>query len=437
MHAEGPKADQPASTCEPTNSFSFSSITTSGATVSWEAVAGAASYYVHWQPVAGGTEQNTQVSGTSVVLTGLDACTAYRVRIRTRCGPTTFSEFTAWSPFETASTNPSVSIEVEYAQSGCAAALLATDGFDLYTWRNSRQTVCSGSDPVIHASSADTIWLTATDAFGCTADNYLIVGPFSSSCISESDELELVDSLNAKRGDYASIARMLAVGMAAMANNDTIKCLVKFIAQDHFNRTNSTLNVFFNELIDSCQAKGIDLVSRLQEIVWNGREAGSSPDTARIRSVLPSFRAENSLRTTIYPHITFNYLSEVFQNPDYPNWDTLNVEYVAAVGFHSAEQIPLYRVDSAGNVVSTLMPQDEYIYSIPVWQIGFAAREIPNPKHVDPVLHWPTGWTCACKSEFSFPDPPSGTMFPCTYPRPTRCNCGDMGCLARNWKVMD
>jgi hypothetical protein len=370
MHAEGPKADQPASTCEPTNSFSFSSITTSGATVSWEAVAGAASYYVHWQPVAGGTEQNTQVSGTSVVLTGLDACTAYRVRIRTRCGPTTFSAFTAWSPFETASTNPSVSIEVEEAEFGCAKLLRATTGYNHYYWSNSDTTLYAGDTSVLLIEYTDTFRVKVLDEFGCTDETSFIVSGFPFDCISDTADEELLqtvltDSLNIRNG-----LKMLAKGVAGLSSNDSIKQLIRTIAVQH-NQAHGQHFVFLDELQDSCLNRGINLVSVLKEIVWNYRNV-SNPDTAYLSGLIPNFKVNDGLNSTLRIFISFNYLDPLHQNPSYPNWDSLSFDQVVSYALFSPDALPAYQlVDD--EIVETTTTLSTYRNTAPVLQVGFVS----------------------------------------------------------------
>ena len=57
-----------------------------GAVVSWPGVLGATSYVVSWRALPGGPVSSQAVSGTSLVLSGLQASTEYVVEVRTVCG---------------------------------------------------------------------------------------------------------------------------------------------------------------------------------------------------------------------------------------------------------------------------------------------------------------------------------------------------------------
>jgi hypothetical protein len=74
-------------TCDPPSGLTSSSITQTSATVSWNAVSGAASYDVDYKASASGTWSNavTGTTGTSRNLTGLTAGTSYDWRVRTNC----------------------------------------------------------------------------------------------------------------------------------------------------------------------------------------------------------------------------------------------------------------------------------------------------------------------------------------------------------------
>ena len=67
--------------------FASSSITTSGATVSWSAVSGAVSYDVDYKLTASGTWTNaaTATTLTPVAISGLTASSTYDWRVRTNC----------------------------------------------------------------------------------------------------------------------------------------------------------------------------------------------------------------------------------------------------------------------------------------------------------------------------------------------------------------
>jgi hypothetical protein len=97
-----------------------SSITTTGATVSWTAVSGAVSYDVDYKLTSSGTWTNaaTATSSTSVAISGLTASTVYDWRVRTNCSSAS-SSYTA-AQFTTAS------VPVCNAPSGLAASGITT-----------------------------------------------------------------------------------------------------------------------------------------------------------------------------------------------------------------------------------------------------------------------------------------------------------------------
>jgi len=86
--------------CNTSSGLTATSITTNSATISWNAVPGAISYYVQWRNVGGVTWSNTTVAGTSHNLTGLTAYTQYEWQVRTNCSGSQ-SSFTGLSNFMT------------------------------------------------------------------------------------------------------------------------------------------------------------------------------------------------------------------------------------------------------------------------------------------------------------------------------------------------
>lgn len=82
---------------------SNSSVGTSSATVSWNAVAGA-TYDVRHR-VAGGTWSTQTVSGTSVVLSGLNPATSYEAQVRSKCPDASVSAYSASTTFTTGDGN--------------------------------------------------------------------------------------------------------------------------------------------------------------------------------------------------------------------------------------------------------------------------------------------------------------------------------------------
>ncbi|RAJ77269.1 putative secreted protein (Por secretion system target) [Chitinophaga dinghuensis] len=101
--------------CFAPTGLNSTSITSSGATVTWTAVSGAAGYDVDYKANSASTWINavTGTTSTSVNLTGLSALTLYNWRVRTRCSDTSTyasSQFTTASagcasPLDTATNN--------------------------------------------------------------------------------------------------------------------------------------------------------------------------------------------------------------------------------------------------------------------------------------------------------------------------------------------
>lgn len=88
------------SACNQPASLAASSITSSGATLSWGAVTGASNYSLQYKISSATTWTSVSVSTTSYALTGLSASTTYNWQVRTNCG-TTSSAYTAGSNFTT------------------------------------------------------------------------------------------------------------------------------------------------------------------------------------------------------------------------------------------------------------------------------------------------------------------------------------------------
>jgi subtilisin family serine protease len=88
-----------APTCNAPSGLSTSNITSSSATLSWNAVSGAVSYDVRIRPVGGSYTQFDNISGTAVNVSGLAASTTYQWSVRTDCSGGTNSVWTADASF--------------------------------------------------------------------------------------------------------------------------------------------------------------------------------------------------------------------------------------------------------------------------------------------------------------------------------------------------
>ena len=89
-------------TCDVPAGLASASITSSGATVSWASVAGAASYAIRYRAVGAATWTSATASATSLSLAGLVASTAYEFQVQSVCGGSLGSSaFSASSNFST------------------------------------------------------------------------------------------------------------------------------------------------------------------------------------------------------------------------------------------------------------------------------------------------------------------------------------------------
>jgi hypothetical protein len=115
------------STCTAPSGLSASSITTTGATVSWAAVSGAASYTVQYKTSASATwiTAASATTATSVALSGLASGTAYNWQVRTNCSASS-SAYTA-SSFTTTTASSGCGAAFEPNESLSAAAAVSTN----------------------------------------------------------------------------------------------------------------------------------------------------------------------------------------------------------------------------------------------------------------------------------------------------------------------
>ena len=147
------------SSCGAPTGLAASSVTTSGATVSWTAISGAVSYDVDYKLTTSGTWTNaaTATASTSVAISGLTASTTYDWRVRTNCSSSS-SAYTA-AQFTTAS------VPVCNAPSGLAASSITTSGATV-SW-----TAVSGavSYDVDYKLTTSGTWTNAATATGSTS----------------------------------------------------------------------------------------------------------------------------------------------------------------------------------------------------------------------------------------------------------------------------
>jgi hypothetical protein len=128
--------------CNAPSGLASSSITTSGATVSWTAVSGAVSYDVDYKLTTTGTWTNaaTATASTSVAISGLASSTLYDWRVRTNCSGGSSSYSSAQFTTATASTCATAFEPNETLVAGAAitsgvtnsAAISSTTDIDYY-----------------------------------------------------------------------------------------------------------------------------------------------------------------------------------------------------------------------------------------------------------------------------------------------------------------
>ncbi len=153
----------PSTTCGTPTGLASSSITSSGATVSWTAVSGATSYTLQYKTSAATTW--TTVSGittTSRALTGLAASTTYNYQVSATCSSGT-SAYSAASSFTTSGTTscgvPAGLAASSITSSGATVSWTAVSGATSYTLQ--------------YKTSAATTWTTVS---GITTTSRALTG---------------------------------------------------------------------------------------------------------------------------------------------------------------------------------------------------------------------------------------------------------------------
>ena len=143
------------SSCGTPTGLASSSITTSGATVSWTAVSGAVSYDVDYKLTSTGTWTNaaTATTSTSQAISGLTSATVYDWRVRTNCS--SGSSAYAAAQFTTAGT------AVCNAPTGLASSSITTSGATV-SWAAVSGAVSYAVDYKLNSTSTWTSAATAT-----------------------------------------------------------------------------------------------------------------------------------------------------------------------------------------------------------------------------------------------------------------------------------
>ncbi len=119
------------SSCGVPSGLASGSITTTGATVSWTAVSGAASYAIQYRVNGSSTWTSTTSTTNSKAITGLTAATVYQFQVQTVCSSTS-SAFSSSATFTTSSTSTTCSSDVYESNNTSSTAKTIAVNTDIY-----------------------------------------------------------------------------------------------------------------------------------------------------------------------------------------------------------------------------------------------------------------------------------------------------------------
>ncbi|MBK8471399.1 MAG: fibronectin type III domain-containing protein [Sphingobacteriales bacterium] len=146
-----------ATTCNTPTNLSSSSVTSSGAMVSWTAVSGASNYTVNVRVLGSSTwGSDISTASTSTALSGLTASTNYEFRVKTNCSTSSSSAYATAATFTTtAATTTSCGVPT-----GLAASSITGSGFTM-TWN----TVSGATSYTLrYRVSGATSWITSASS---------------------------------------------------------------------------------------------------------------------------------------------------------------------------------------------------------------------------------------------------------------------------------
>lgn len=107
--------------CSPLTGLVVSNISTSGATVAWNAVSGISSYSIEYKPTSSGAYTSVNANSSSINLSGLTANTSYDVRVRYTCTNGTTADY-ATTAFTTESSGGSCNAVTGLSVSGVTSS---------------------------------------------------------------------------------------------------------------------------------------------------------------------------------------------------------------------------------------------------------------------------------------------------------------------------
>ncbi|MDW8333048.1 MAG: fibronectin type III domain-containing protein, partial [Bacteroidia bacterium] len=126
-----------AQPCLPPSNITISNITSTSATISWTGVGGAIGYQVQYRLSTATFWTSTSVSTTSITLSNLQPNATYLVRVRSRCGATTYSRFSPALSFTTnqppaACSAPTITLLTSVNSTSVLVSWTQTPGANLY-----------------------------------------------------------------------------------------------------------------------------------------------------------------------------------------------------------------------------------------------------------------------------------------------------------------
>ncbi|MBL7940940.1 MAG: fibronectin type III domain-containing protein [Flavobacteriales bacterium] len=364
-------------TCGVPTNLAAGSITSTSASLSWTGVPGAASYTLQWKPTSSSTWTSVSgIAGTSHVLSGLSAGTAYHFQVLTVCSGSSSGYATAVS-FTTGSAatcNVPGGLAASSITSGSAAlSWVAVSGASSYhiQWKTSAGSTWTTVSSVA-ATSYSLTGLSASTAYqfqvrtNCASGNsaYSAATSFTTSAPACSDVYEPNNSRN--NGSAIAVNTTLTGRIASQYDQDWYR----------FSNTTASRNVrvtlsglpanYRIDLYNNATLVGSSNVSGTgnETIVYNTttvstsyyvRVAGVSGAynatacyTLNVQTGSTSFMVEGTPEGTIEGEINAigNDLGHIFPNPAY---DHVNISIPAS---HLATTIQLY--DISGRVVGTM-----------------------------------------------------------------------------------
>ena len=246
-------------TCAAPTGLTSSSITATGATLTWTAVTGAASYNVDYKAATSTTWISAAVSNTSrsVTLTGLTATTTYDYRVMTNCSDTTSptsgfasaqfttissSCLTAFEPNETTSAAAAISsgiavsaaintsTDIDYfkitttATNDIVYKLIGPSGvdFDINIYNSANSIVGSGTG----STATETVTLTGQAAGTYYIQVFGYGGAFSTTCYTLTATAS-VPTTSTCRSSYDNTTNNSLSGAAVIPFNTDIKGLIE------------------------------------------------------------------------------------------------------------------------------------------------------------------------------------------------------------------